>query len=384
MGAGGLGLGGAIGPAPFAPIGPVGGLLGPARPIGPLVPNLNATTNLVDPRLVPVGPLGPAAIGSGGQSNQLASSGAGGGGAAGAAAAMPKIGVDGKAGPSGDRPHYAIYVTCGEDTGPGKVYQLDEQGRVQGVVHLASTATGIALHRQNALVLAVPRAGGHILRIDDAGRLSSIVDRDKLLIHPVDVAVASNSDTVLVADNIAKVLATVPATGGVVKIYRGLGDDKWTAAPELSIAATTDGHVLFGSSALRGIIRLQGPADPLRPLWTGAGGVAADTASLRWAAAAAPGFVATYDGEEPLAKLRLPPGKSIYRQGLLSFAPGGLLLAARESNQPDGQPTFLRYNPDTGDVENLFTWNRERVMDFVVGPRMLWDRDARAAPQSAY
>jgi hypothetical protein len=358
--------------------------LGPARPIGPLVPNLNATTNL-DSRLSPLGPSGPAAIGPDGQSNQLASSGAGSGSAGGGAAALLKIGADGASAPSGDRPRYSIYLSCGEDTGPGKVYQLDEQGHVLGVVHLAATATGIALHRQNALVLAVPREGGHILRVDDAGRLSSIVDRDKSLIHPVDVAVAANSDTVLVADDIAKVLATVPATGGALKVYRELGDDKWTATPDLSIAATHDGHVLFGSSALRGIVRFKGPAEPLRPSWAGAGGVAADGASNRWAAAAKPGFVCTYDGEEPLKRLRLPPGSDIYREGLLSFDPGGsLLVAVREGNQGQRQPTFLRYNAATGDVEKLFTWGKERVVDFVAGPRMLWDRDNRSASQSAY
>jgi hypothetical protein len=343
-----------------------------------LAPNLNATASVVDPRL---GPLGPSAI-TGGDSNRLAASGAAGGSAGGGAAALMKIGVDGSAGPRGGSERFSLFLSCGEDSGPGKVYQVDEQGRALGVVYLPSTATGITLHRRNGLMLALPRDGGHILRVDGAGRLSSVVDRDKALIHPVDVAMASNSDTVLIADNIGKLLATVPAVGGEVKVYRGLGDDKWTAALGLFIAASSDGHVVMGSSAARGIFRFKGPDEALRPLLPGAGGVATDAASLRWAAAQQPGFVGLYDGEEPLKKLRLPPNKSIYRQGLLSFAPGGsLVVAARPSNQPDGQAAFLQFNTDTGDVRSLFTWDKERVVDFVVGPRMLWDQDPRATPE---
>ena len=81
-----------------------------------------------------------------------------------------------------------VYITSGDELGPGQVYQVDFHGPVIGRIDLPLTGTGIALERDKALVLAVPRDGGHILRIDDVARVSTVIENTGFL-HPIDVAV---------------------------------------------------------------------------------------------------------------------------------------------------------------------------------------------------
>jgi hypothetical protein len=308
--------------------------------------------------------------------------GAAGGGGGGGIARLLGIG-DYEIPPPVERTDLILYLSCGEETGPGKVYQVDEHGRVLGVVPLPYTATGITLHRQKALVLAVPRDGGHILRIDSNGKLSSILDRDKNLIHPVDVSVPGGSDSVLVADNITKLLAAVPVAGGEPKVFRSLAGQKWTT-PEMSVAVTPDGHVIYGTNGDKGVYRFADVESPLRPLLPDGGGVATDVFSSKWAAAQRPNFVYVYDGEQLCKKLRMPPNHSVYRQGLISFGPAGtLVVASRSSDRPDGPASFLRFGVQADDMHSMFVWDREPVVDFVVGPRMYWGRES-GDTKSAY
>ena len=59
-------------------------------------------------------------------------------------------------------PAMVLYLSCGDPSGPGQVFQVDEDGRVLGMVNLPFTATGLALHRDAGLVAVMPRDGGHI------------------------------------------------------------------------------------------------------------------------------------------------------------------------------------------------------------------------------
>ena len=61
----------------------------------------------------------------------------------------------------------------------GTVYQTDDTGRVVATVTLPYTATGLALHRNRGLVAAIPRDGGKILKIDERGMASTILERDR-------------------------------------------------------------------------------------------------------------------------------------------------------------------------------------------------------------
>jgi hypothetical protein len=283
-------------------------------------------------------------------------------------------------------PAFVLYISTGDETGPGKVYQVDDTGRVLGVVHLPSTATGIALHRTHGLILALPRDGGRIVRIDDTGQLSTLLEKDKTLVHPVDVAVGGDSDTVLVADNIADLLAMTTSGGGRPTIYRRFEGQQW-AAQGMSIAVTKDRHVIFGTDGEKGVYRFSGDehAAAAKPLLPAPGGVAADAKSLQWAATQEPNRISVFEGEELVKTLRLPPNKSIYRQGLLSFAPAGCLcVAVRNSDEAVGEPWLLMYSIEKDDIRSLFPWKRERMVDFVVGPRMVWDRTSAGEYKSMY
>ena len=81
----------------------------------------------------------------------------------------------------------------------------------------------------------------------------------------------------------------------------------------------------------------------------------------------------------------IPPNKSIYRNGLLSFSPAGsLCVVGRDSQQAVGEPWFFMYDIKEDQIRSLFPWTRENMTDFVVGPRMSWDRNERTIIESIY
>jgi hypothetical protein len=283
-------------------------------------------------------------------------------------------------------PAFVLYIATGDEQGPGKVYQVDENGRVLGWVDTPHTPTGLALHRTHGLVLAVPRDGGKIMRIDDTGKLSTLLDKEMPLVHPVDVGIGGNSDTVVVGDNIADVLAATSTEGTKPEVYRQIDGQKW-ADQHMSVAVDSDKRVLLGTDGNPGIYRFSGnsrSADE-KPLLPGCGGVAADPKSLKWAATQSPNQVCVFEGQEPVKTLRLPPGRSIYGKGMLSFSPAGsLCVAARKSDEAGGEPWLLMYDVDTDEIRSLFPWTREKMTDFVVGPRMYWERNSPSTFKSIY
>jgi hypothetical protein len=284
-------------------------------------------------------------------------------------------------------PAFVLYITCGEDTSTGKVYQVDDKGRVLGIISLPYTATGIALHREHGIILSIPRDGGKILRIDDTGKVMPVLANDKRVIHPVDVACGADSDTVLIADDLAGALMATTSAGGEPKVYRKFAAQKWES-PKMSVAVTRDKNVIYGTSSPAGIYRFFGDeTSAAQPsILPGAGGVAADTKSLFWAATQAPNQVYVFEGEGLVKKLRLPPNKAHYRNGLLSFAPAGYLVTlAQPGDDPGGQPWFIAYSTGEKDsTQTLFAWDKERICDFVVGPRMVWNRNSPTEYRSIY
>jgi hypothetical protein len=276
-------------------------------------------------------------------------------------------------------PQIVLYVSCGEDTSTGKVYQVDDNGRVLGIVNLPFTATGLALHRQHGLIVSMPRDGGRLARIDESGKVEPVIEKDKTVVHPVDVALAAESDTIVVADDISHILAATSVGGIKPQLYQRFDYDKFER-PQMSVAVTKDKHVLYGTnseSGKKGIFRYAGDDHTASrgPLLPGPGGVAADISSLKWAATQSPNQVCVFEGEELVKKLQLPPNKRHYRNGLLSFAPAGtVVVAARPADEEIGEVWLLMYDTKTDQMRSLFPWKYERMVDFVVGPRMYWER----------
>ena len=290
-----------------------------------------------------------------------------------------------------DQPHQdhtpglVIYATAGTDTSPGRVYEMDETGRDMGKVNLPYTATGIALHRTHGLLLSVPRDGGKIMQIDDTGKLSTILEKDPALNHPVDVGVAGDSDTIVVADNIAGGLFATTIGGTKPKLYQRF-NQKYTSQ-NMSVAVTNDKHVMFSSDAEPGVFRFGGDqsASDNKPVLPISGGVAADPKSLRWAAGQDPNLIYVYEAQDLIKKLRLPPGKSLYKSGLLSFSPAGsLVVAVRDEDKEVGEIWFLCYDIDKDSVKTLFRWEHELLQDFTAGPRMLWERHQPSTYKSTF
>lgn len=289
-------------------------------------------------------------------------------------------------------PAMVLYLSCGDEAGPGQVFQVNEHGAVYGMVNLPYTATGMALHRDHGLICVTPRDGGKIMRIDETGKVAVVSQRDVGLPHPVDVAVGAESDTIVVADNVAHALLATSTEGGKARLYHRFKgprpDDE-----RMSVAVTTDKHVIFGGNGDPGVFRFSGDdysaARP--PLLPGGGGVAADTASLKWAATQEPDLLYVFEGEELIKKFKLPGNKRLYCNGLVSFAPAGaVVVAARDPDRLEDDPWLIAFQTkDTDDKEqdeirDLFKWNRARMVDFVVGPRMLWDRRSPKEYRSTY
>ncbi len=275
-------------------------------------------------------------------------------------------------------PAFVLYVAAGEENEPGKVYQVDEHGRVLGWVNLPFAPSSIDLHREHGLVVTLPRDGGRVMYIDDTGKSSTLLEKEKNLVHPVSVGVRGNSDTIVVADNIADSLMAT-STGGITpKEYRRFEGQKWHAQ-DMSVAVTRDGDVLFGTNGDKGVYRFSGnPSESDRkPILPEPGGVAADPKSLHWAATQGRNEIHVFEGQEPVTTLRLPAGKSHYRNGRLSFSPAGsLCVAVRDSQEVTGEPWFLMYDIEEDEIRSLFPWDKETMNDFVVGPRMFWERNA--------
>lgn len=290
-------------------------------------------------------------------------------------------------------PETVLYISAGnEGEEGGKIYQVNDAGRVLGIVNLPYQATGLALHRNNGLIAVSPRDRGKVYRLDDSGKLSVIMENNPKLPHPIDVGVAGDSDTIVIADSMADVLAATNIAGTDPVIYERFETAKYDD-PRMSVAVTRDKHVMFGSDSQNGIYRffrgeeVQESQSP-GPVLPGSGGVAADPKSLKWAATQSPNLIHVYEGGMALRTFKLASGKSIYGQGLLSFAPSGaVVVASRHSDEVDKEVWLTAYETAEGvegQILSLFPWNRERMLDFVVGPRMLWERHSPSDFESKY
>ena len=279
-----------------------------------------------------------------------------------------------------------LYVIGGNLTGPGKVYEVKgTDGQVMGKVNLPETPTGISMYRDHGVVLASPRNGGKILEIDDTAKVSTILEKDPALPHPVKISVPGNSDVMVVADDMADQLVMTNIGGQKTKVYQKF-DQKYSSQP-MSVAVANDKGVVFSSDAEPGIHKFMGDqsAHGNKPVLPASGGVAADHSSLRWAAAQAPNSIAVYEGMQFLKTLRLPPQKKFYKGGLMSFGPdGSLCVAVQDADNEQGDVWILCFHVDKEQVTNSFKWTHEEMQDFAVGPRMLWDRHTPSGYKSTF
>jgi len=280
-------------------------------------------------------------------------------------------------------PELVLYVSAGD--GPqAKVYQVKgDDGDVLGKVNLPDTATGIDMYRDHGVVLASPNNGGKVEQIDDTGKLSTILEKDAALPHPVKISMPGNSDTMVIADDMSNQLVMSTIAGNKTKVYQKL-DGSYTDKP-MSLAVANDKGVVFSSDAQQGIHKFMGDqsAQGNKPVLPESGGVAADHSSLRWAAAQAPNAIKVYEGQQYLKSLRLPPNMTFYKGGLMSFGPDGSLCVAVRDTDKD-EIWILCYHVDKEKITNSFKWTHEEIQDFAVGNRMMWNRNSSTNYKSTF
>lgn len=293
-----------------------------------------------------------------------------------------------------------FYIATGKPFSAGRVYMVSMKGSVLGSVGLRFAPAGMAFHTKTmedcGLVLAIPRDFGQIMRIDKKGRAWTILERDPVLPHPVDVGIPGGSDEIYVADDLANVLARTHVDGRPASVVRhnspsGLGG-RASMDEGMSVAATKDKHVVLATANPPGVYRLAGndrSGDPQRCL-ANYGGVAADIHTARWAAAQPPNQICVYQGAQMVKRLSLPAGLVHYGNGLMSFSndDGWLCVACTEKDHPgEGIWLCLCSNVEKGWFERLFPWTArewkpgdmpdvtftdKEINSFVVGPWLSW------------
>lgn len=309
---------------------------------------------------------------------------------------LPRVagrgGVPPSLGISNISPATVVYLSCGEESGSGEVYQVDDSGCVLGVVKLPYLATGLALQGSRALIAVSPRDGGRIYGIDDTGTVSVVLEKQSELLHPVDVAVGVGSDSIIVADNVSHLLATTSTAGRRPTVYYRFPGPTWDLG-KMSLALTRDKHVLFSGDGEQGVLRFSGDqrADRHARVLPAAGGVAGDTASARWAATQPPDQILVFEGERVVERLPLPMNQRFYGPGLMSFGlAGSIVVAVREADDPQSAPRLVSFDIEKkqdrlgNTIRDLFRWERAKLADFVIGPRMFWDRKPPTTYRSIY
>jgi hypothetical protein len=293
-----------------------------------------------------------------------------------------------------------FYIATGKPFSAGRVYMVSVNGNILASVGLRFAPAGMAFHAKSmedcGLVLAVPRDRGRIMRVDKTGKVWTILDKDPVLLHPVDVGIPGGTDDIFVADDENNLLARTQIDGRPAGIFRpkpSSGLDRRTSLEMgMSLAATGDKHVVLGTPNPPGVFRFAGndkAAVPERCLST-FGGVAADIHTARWAAAQPPNQVCLYKGGHMVKQLSLPPGLVHYGNGLMSFSndDGWLCVACVDKDHPDdGIRLCLCSDVKKGLFEQLFQWKSREwtpkdmpdvtftdkdINSFVIGPWSPW------------
>lgn len=261
----------------------------------------------------------------------------------------------------------AIYLGVGEVVGPGKIVQVDQDGRVLAAVDLPNTPYGLAM-AEDRLVAAIPR-GKRVVSVSRTGKLNANAEHSEIP-HPLSVAIAPESGDIIVADNGSDIVGKLKAADDyrpevVVRI-----PGSPSSAQNMSVAATVDGYMILGSSSPAGVFRLglEGKGRLGNPVLPRDGSVAASPDTKLWAACQ-PDHVQVFYGEEKIVRLGFRKGQTPYRSGLLAIGPERLILAAvRTSVGVEIVEADIAQNS----FRTLFRWQGERLVCLAVGTRLPW------------
>jgi hypothetical protein len=277
-----------------------------------------------------------------------------------------------------DSSDLAVFIGGGTDT----IDQCTLDGTPRGKVGLAGPAYGL-VHRGDSLAAAVPgikNGAGEVTVVHADGKVTRLEIRQQFA-APIAIALDPKSQNLLIADNdqnaVSCVLANDP--GEVDRLFPAPLTAGQKHFPNMSIAATKDGRVVFGTDDPKGIyrMRLWPRSDLPNPIIKADATVAADPTTTRWVAMFQ-GKLTVFDGGEMEFSVWPPPRTMFGHYRVMAFSPNGDLYLVL---QGDSGVEIDSLDLHTRKFTKKFTWKGQEIKSIAVGPKFDWDRNGAATPQ---
>ena len=268
----------------------------------------------------------------------------------------------------------AIFLGSGPPGGAGAIEQYTADGKPSGKIALFGTPYGL-VHRGDSLVAAVPSvrvAQGDTIVVNADGTIQRLELKQKISC-PIAIALDPKSHNLLIADNeqhtVSCALAKDP--GAVELLFPAPLDPGTDCLPDMSIAATRDGRVLFSSDDPRGVYRvLLRPGEVLpNPLIKENATLAADPTTKRWVALLA-NELKVFEGSDEQFSIAPPPDSHFWRFGLLAFAPDGTLFTIMDTGH-DLEIQTLDF--ERRKFTPKFKVTGHEIKSIAIGPKFDWD-----------
>jgi len=264
----------------------------------------------------------------------------------------------------------ALYFAFGPVSGGSTLVQVNWDGTVRRSLEVPYSISGLAPDRNRLLAtVGSARVGdGRVIAFDHHGSLTDVFrDRD-LLPDTIEIWSTTESDDILVADNGADVIVSLPKDG-TTPARTLIQIEGHKDFQSMSVAKCPDGSLLYSGSDLKAVYRVApGDGPTLRnPLLQGQAAVCADANSSRWVAAQA-NELHVFDGNSRIGSFPYPEGRSMLRSILAFSNERQLLLGLRAGRQLWVYAVDL----ETGEFHALFSLRANRVTGLAIAPKMDW------------
>jgi hypothetical protein len=264
----------------------------------------------------------------------------------------------------------AVYLTFGAVDEGSTLLQIDWTGKVRGALEMPFSISALAADNGRLVAtVSSSRVGqGKVISVASDGT-ASIVFRDKTLLpDTINIWSTTESAEIIVADNGADVLVSVPKDGKTParKLIQIEGHPDFQS---MSVAKCSDGSLLYSGSDFKGVFRVPAGSGPAlgKPILPGQAAVAADPKSKIWVAALED-ELHVFNGDREIAKLSYPNGLTMFRPNL-AFAPDGVLVLGLHGV---GHDYLYAVNLNTKSFEGLYSVDSERTTGMTIATTMDW------------
>lgn len=263
----------------------------------------------------------------------------------------------------------ALYIAFGSVDAESTLVEANWDGTVRSCVDVPYSISGLAPDG-DGLVATVgsSRVGeGRVISLTHDGQLTTLFRDAKLLPDTIAIWSTCDSGEILVADNGADVIVSVPKDGRPpVTLFRVEGHDDFQS---MSVAKCLDGSLLYNGSDLRAVYRMRSGSGPMfrKPVLSGEGVLAADPKSEKWIAAVQD-ELHVFDGDREIARYPYPPGRSMWYP-LAAFASRDQLVLGLAG---ENRTWFYAVDLKTGTFSGILSLNEQRVVSLAIAPKMDW------------